>query len=87
MLTILAYSAQYTPFATAFAGTFPLVCILAYLITPLAPAEDDPTEPPTPKVRRGRGARASSLATNPCLRHHLGCCRSRGGRLASWCWC
>ncbi|MGB1600112.1 MAG: hypothetical protein ACPIOQ_45610 [Promethearchaeia archaeon] len=49
-LAVLARSADYTVFATVFAGVFPIVCIAAYLITPLAPAEDDPTEPPPPKI-------------------------------------
>ena len=49
-LTLLAILAEYNHFAVLTAGVFPLICLLAFLITPLAPADDDPTEPPLPTM-------------------------------------
>lgn len=49
-LTLLAWGAGYTVPAVMFAFTFPFICIIAYLMTPLAPPDDDPNEPPLPTM-------------------------------------
>ena len=47
---ILAIGAEYNSFAVTASGFLPLICIAAYLLSPLAPAEDDPNEPPLPTL-------------------------------------
>jgi hypothetical protein len=47
---VLAWGAQYSAGAILASFVFPFICILAYLVTPCAPADDDPTEPPLPTM-------------------------------------
>ena len=49
-LALLAWGAQYQSYAVWTAGLLPFICIVAYLMTPLAPDADDPNEPPLPTL-------------------------------------
>ena len=60
-LGMLAYYAEYSPGAVLTSSAFPFVCIIAYLITPIAPADDDPSEPPLPTLQSCLPAPALAL--------------------------